>query len=303
MRRLHDLITYWLSVARMGSNELAAMTLPPWLLTALHVRNEVKQDYVGLIAAGVAFYFLLAVFPFMAAIVSIFGLFFDPYMISEEITMMGSFLPRDALQILLAQAEKLTMAADHTLSISLIASIAFTIYSATRGVQALIKGFNIAYDTQERRGMFRFTFLSYGLTVLMLLYTLVALLLVAGLPVAIQFLPLSETLSNWLQWLRWPLLFSSALLGLEVLYTLGPCRKRTRWGISAGAMAATLLWIAGSALFSLFMSHFSSFNQMYGSLGAVVVLMMWFWLSALTILIGAEINGALEKSARQSART
>jgi membrane protein len=99
-----------------------------------------------------------------------------------------------------------------------------------------------------------------------------------------------------LQWLRWPLLFASALLGLEILYTLGPCRKRTKWGVSAGGVAATLLWIGGSSLFSLFMSHFSNFNQMYGSLGAVVVLMLWFWVSALTILMGAEINGALEKN-------
>ncbi len=300
MTRLGKTIRHWLTVARMSSGELAAMTLPNWLLTALHVRNEVRQDYIGLIAAGVGFYFLLAAFPALAAAVSLFGLVSEPYMMAEELQMMRSFLPREVLDMVVSQIMKLAASNEKTLSLNLLISVLFTLYSATRGTSALIKGFNIAYNTTEERGMFRLTFLSYGLTVLMLCYFLLSLLLVAGLPVAVQVLPLPPEVSHLVQWLRWPLLFGAALVGLEVLYTFGPCRRRKRYGISAGAMAATAMWVAGSAMFSLFVSNFSNYNETYGSLGAVVVLMLWFWVSALTILIGAEINGTLEK-ARQDA--
>lgn len=296
MKKLRDTIKHWLKVARMGSEELAAMTLPPWILTVLHVRNEVKQDYISLIAAGVAFYFLLAAFPAMAAAISLYGLFTDPHLITDQLNMMARFLPPDALAIVMDQAYALAASSNHTLSISLVVSFLFTIYSATRGVQALIKGFNIAYNTRERRGLFRLTMVSYGLTLLMLAYFLVSLTLIAGLPAAVQIFPFPPTIADLIKWLRWPLLFGTALVGLEILYTLGPCRKRGRIRISAGAVAATVLWIGGSSLFSLFISNFTNFNEAYGSLGAVVILMLWFWVSALTILMGAEINGALESS-------
>lgn len=298
MRKLRDSIAHWFQIARMSSEELAAMTLPPWVLGALHFRNDIKKDYIGLVAAGCAFYFLLAAFPAMAAAVSLYGLFSDPHLITDQLNLMARFLPQDALAIVTGHAYALAESNNSTLSVSLIISLVFTIYAATRGVQSLIKGFNIAYGCKERRGIARLTLLSYGLTVLMLAYFLVSLTLIAGLPAAVQIFPFPPTIADLIRWLRWPLLFASALVGLEILYTLGPCfakDRRRRSRISAGAVAATLLWIGGSSLFSYFVSNFTSFNQTYGSLGAVVVLMLWFWVSALTILIGAEINGALEK--------
>lgn len=301
MRSLASRVKSWIKIAQMSSGELAAMTLPPWILAGLNFRNEVKQDYIGLIAAGCAFYFLLAAFPALAAAVSLYGLFMDPHLITDQLTMMSRFLPQDALDIVMDHAYALENSKESTLSLSLIASLAFTIYSATRGVQALIKGFNIAYNAPEKRGMAKLTLISYGLTLLMVVYFLVSLTLIAGLPAAVQIFPFPPSIADVIQWLRWPLLFLSALLGLEILYTFGPCRKRKVYRVSAGAIAATLLWIGGSSLFSLFISNFTSFNQTYGSLGAVVVLMMWFWMSALTILVGAEVNGALEK--RSDART
>jgi len=296
MRKITNSIKAWIKIARMSSGELAALTLPPWALAGLHFRNDVKQDYIGLIAAGCAFYFLLAAFPALAAAVSLYGLFLDPHLITDQLNMMSQFLPPDALGIVMDHAYALVGAQTKTLSLSLIVSFLFTIYSATRGVQALIKGFNIAYNCREERGMAKLTLLSYGLTLLMLAYFLVSLTLIAGLPAAVQIFPFPATVADIIQWLRWPLLFASALVGLEVLYTFGPCRKRRHYRVSAGAIAATILWIGGSSLFSFFVSNFTTYNQTYGSLGAVVVLMLWFWMSALTILVGAEINGALEKT-------
>jgi membrane protein len=295
MKKLRDTITYWLKIARMSSEELAALTLPPWVLTGINFRNSVKQDYLGLIAAGVAFYFLLAAFPMLAAIVSVYGLFLDPHDITAQLNAFARFLPRDALSLLIDQASALMESTNKTLSLSLIISVLFTLYSATRGVSALIKGFNIAYDATERRGMFHLSLLGYALTFLLMLYFMISLVLVAGLPAAVQYLRIPDGYADWVIRVRWPLLFVCALAGLEFLYTVGPCRKRKKLGVSAGSVAATVLWIGGSSVFSLFVSNFGAYNQAYGSLGAVVVLMLWFWVSAMTILIGAEINGALEK--------
>jgi membrane protein len=300
MRKLRDTIRHWKHIARMSSEELAALTLPPWLLQTLKFKNEFRQDYIGLVAAGVAFYFLLAAFPALAAAVSIFGLFLDPHLITDQLVMFARFLPPDAFAIVMNQAQALVDADQRTLSVSLLVSVLFTLYSATRGVRSLIKGFNIAYDTGESRGMVRQTLVSYGLTVLLLVYFLVSLMLVAGLPAAAPYLAVSEGATDLMKTLRWPLLFVFALVGLEILYTLGPCRKRKKYTLSAGAVVATLLWLGGSSLFSLFITHFTSFNETYGSLGAVVVLMLWFWMSAMSILLGAEINGALEKPSERA---
>lgn len=299
MKIIRDVILHWIRIFRMSSGELAALTLPPWAMTALHLRNNVKQDYVGLVAAGVAFYFLLSAFPALAAAISIFGLFFNPYEVTILIERMASFLPREALDIIVEQGRSIAQTAGRTLSLNLGFSILLAVYSATRGVRSLIKGFNIAYDVDEKRGMLKLTLLSYGLTFLLLMYFLFSLLLVAGLPVAIQLIHLPEGFSNVLQWSRWPVLFFTALIGLEILYTLGPSRRRRRIHISAGAFGATILWTLGSALFSLFISNFTSFNETYGSLGAVVVLLMWFWMTAMTILIGAEVNGAMAQTAKE----
>lgn len=295
MRKLRDTIGYWLKIIRMSSEELAALTLPPWLLGTLKFRNDVQQDYIGLVAAGVAFYFLLAAFPMLAAALSIYGLFLDPHDITAQLNTFGRFLPREALQILIDQAEALIKSTNKTLSISLLVSVLFTLYSAARGVNALIKGFNIAYNTPERRGVVHLSLLGYGLTILLMAYFVVSLLLVAGLPAAVHYLAFPEGVAHFTTWLRWPLLFGGALIGLEVLYTFGPCRKRKIFRISAGGIAATILWIAGASVFSLFVSNFNNYNETYGSLGAVIILMLWFWLSALSILIGAKINGALEQ--------
>ncbi len=300
MAKLTKFIRHWLTIARMSSTELAATTLPAWVLNTLDFKREVQKDYIGLIAAGVAFYFLLAAFPALAAIVSLYGLFMDPHHLAEQFSMLKTFLPPQALDIIINQATALTTTADHTLGISLFVSVAVTLYSATRGVNSLISGFNIAYDAQEKRGMVKLALVSYGLTALLLVYFLLSLLLVAGLPVAVRIFPLPASIAGLISTMRWPMLFGMALVGLEILYTFGPCRRRRHIRISAGAVAATLLWIGGSSLFSLFISNFTDYNETYGSLGAVVILMLWFWVSALTILIGAEINGHLEKLAEKS---
>lgn len=294
MKRIRDTFMLWVAACRMGSEELAALTLPSWMLTALHFRNEVRRDYIGLVAAGVAFYFLLAAFPALAAAVSIFGLFADPHVITAQLASAARLLPPQAFEILVGQAGALAGVTDRHLSIGFVVSTLLALYSASRGTAALMNGFNIAYNVEERRGFMRHTLVSHGLTLLLLAHVVVSLMLVAILPALVSYLPLPEAAADALRTLRWPVLFVAAVAGLEILYTYGPCRKRRRLRLSPGSVVATLLWTGGSALFSLFVSSFAQFNETYGSLAAVVVLISWFWLSALSVLIGAEINGALE---------
>lgn len=262
----------------------------------LRFNDNLKNDYLGLIAAGVAFYFLLAAFPAMAALISVYGLFADPAEITGHMSMLASFMPPESFSILSAQAAKIVDAGKPALNLSLLISVLLTLYSATKGVGALIKGLNIAYNTREHRNFIRHMTTAYALTFILVMHMIFSLVLIAVLPGVVQLVDLPGNLAEMLLMLRWPILFAAALLGLQILYNYGPCRseaRRMRW-ISAGSVVATICWVAVSALFSLFVSNFGKYNEAYGSLGAAVVLLLWFWLSALVILLGAEINVSLE---------
>jgi len=299
IRRAIRLLAYLLINARDILDGEKSRQLPFWLRIALRLNVSFKQDQLGLLAAGVAFYFLLAAFPALAALVSLYALFFDPHLMWDQVNLLRQFLPQDALSILTDQVQKISEEQDATISVSLFISLLFTFYVASKGMRVLIKGFNIAYDYEERRNIFWRTLLAYGLTVGMIVYMLFSLIMIAGIPVFIQITPFPETLDLAFVWLRWPLLFGIALVGLEFLYTWGPARKNRRWKIcSVGSVMATLMWVAASSLFSLFVTNFANYNQTYGSLSAVVVLLLWFWLSAVMILLGVEINAAFEKEER-----
>lgn len=263
---------------------------------ALRLTDNLKNDYLGLIAAGVAFYFLLAAFPAMAALISVYGLFADPAEITKHLDLLSNFMPPESLAILSDQALKIVEAGKPALNLSLLISLLLTLYSATKGVGALIKGLNIAYNTREHRNFFKHMMTAYSLTFILVMHMIFSLILIAVLPAVMQLVSIPGSWAEILLLLRWPMLFFAALLGLQVLYNYGPCRsphRRMRW-ISAGSVTATLGWVAVSAMFSLFVSNFGKYNEAYGSLGAVVVLMLWFWLSAMMILFGAEINVSLE---------
>jgi len=265
---------------------------PEWLEFPLAVRRKMDDDYIGLIAAGIAFYFLLASFPALAAAVSLYGLFSDPLFIADQFALLSQFLPAESLRILENQARTIASADSNILSFSFFISLLLTLYSATKGIKALIKGFNIAYDQEERRNFITLQMATFLLTFILMVYTLMSLVVVVVVPTIINIFPLPEPLSELALLLRWPLLFITALIGLEILYNHGPSRDEHQWNwVSPGSFIATLLWMVVSYLFSLFVSNFGEYNQTYGSLSAVIILLLWFWLSALMILVGAEING------------
>lgn len=258
--------------------------------------DVLKQDYLGLISAGVAFYFLLAAFPALGALISIYGIFSDPKFVADQLQLLGNFLPPEALKILADQAYSIVEAHEGALGFGFIVSVFLAVYSATKGVNALISGFNIAYNLSENRNFVTLNMTAFTLTFVMLIYFLISLGLIAVLPALVHILPLPEHITKILLLLRWPLLFVAAIGGLEILYYYGPAHKERVWHwCSKGSLIATILWLIMSSLFSLFVYNFGNYNETYGSLSAVIILLLWFWLSAMTVLFGAEVNTVLKQ--------
>jgi membrane protein len=266
-----------------------------WRDVLWRVKDELAQDNLSLVAAGVAFYALLAIFPAIAATVSIYGLLADPQTVEQQLAATSQVLPEEARGIIEGQLTRVTSGASVALSFGAIASLLFAIWSANKGTQALIIALNIVYDEPEKRGFIRLTLISLGLTLGIILFVIIGLAAIAALPALFGHLGLPEEVRRLAGWLRWPVLGVAFVIGLAVVYRFAPSRDEPRWRwVSWGAVLATVLWLIGSALFSWYVSKFGSYNETYGSLGAVAVLMMWFWLSALIVLLGAELNAEME---------
>ncbi|MDR5905223.1 YihY/virulence factor BrkB family protein [Franzmannia qiaohouensis] len=270
-----------------------------WLDIAWRVKREMSDDNITMLAAGVAFYALLAVFPALAAIISIWALVLDPYDITRQISELGRFIPPGAASVIEQQANEISENTDAGLSVAALVSLVVAMFVASKGVRGLILGLNIVYGEQERRRLAHKVTVVSALTVGLIVLTLVTIAFIAGLPLVIGMLGLDSTLVTLISLLRWPVLVLMMMLVIAVLYRFGPYRRSPRWEwLSVGTVTATLLWLLGSLALSFYVSHFANFSELYGSLGAVVVLLMWFWLSAFTVLVGAELNGEMERQTR-----
>lgn len=266
-----------------------------WRDIAFRVKDELGKDNVGLISAGVAFYGLLAIFPAIAAVISLWALLFDPQQIGQQIEAASGFLPEDAARIIQNQGSKATGEAGAGLSLAAIGGLLLAIYSSAKGVKALIMGLNIVYDEDETRGFIRRNILALLLTFVLILAMIVALAIVIVIPILLELIGLSPMADTLVSLARWPVLLVVAVFGLAVLYRYAPSRKEPRWQwVSPGALTATVLWMIASILFSVYVRNFGNYNETYGSLGAVVILLMWMWLSAYIVLLGAEINAETE---------
>jgi membrane protein len=266
--------------------------------------NEIGQDNISHIAAGVGFYALIAIFPAFAALVAVYGLFADPADVERHAAALATFLPADALKLLTDALHNLVQGEKQTLGIGLVISIGLALWSARVGTGALMTALNMAYEEEEKRNFIWFNLAALALTGALILFGIVAIFTVAVIPALIKFLPLPESWLEIISAVRWPILAVLVMGMLAVLYRYAPSREKPRWQwVSPGAIAATILWVIGSALFSLYVGRFGSYNETYGSLGAVVVLLLWFWLSSYIILAGAELNAELERQTAQDTTT
>ena len=264
--------------------------------------DDISSKNLSLIAAGAAFFAFMAIPSAFAAIVALYGLAFDPIDVGHQIEATRGVLPDEAIGVLTSQLQALTLHSSATLSFGFVIGLSIALWSARSGTATLITALNIAYGEPERRGIIRFELSSLAITVGTVLFALVSLTLVAVLPLAIDRLPLGDFGKALSALIRWPVLVVLVMVDLAALYRFAPCRAEARWRwLSWGAVAATTLWLSGSALFSIYVKSLASYDTTYGSLGAVVVLLMWLYLSVFAVLFGAVLNGAIERRTTSAA--
>jgi membrane protein len=275
-----------------------------WRDIMWRVKAEMSRDSLSLVAAGVAFYGLLSLFPLITVLVSIYGLVVEPQAAQQQVAMVGEVLPQQTRQILEEQLTRVTASANTALTFGVIAGVVLALWSAGAGTKALIEGLNIVYDEEEKRGFIKLNAVALGLTLGLILFMIFALALVAILPALIGMLGLPAPVQAAARWLRWPILALAFMIALAALYRFAPSRSGAKWRwVTPGAVGATVLWIIGSLLFSWYVSNFGSYNETYGSIAAVVVLMLWFWVSALIVLLGAEWNAETEHQTEHDTTT
>lgn len=280
-----------------GHSATSPMTIPGrgWVDIAKRLRREIVEDNLLLYASSFAFYSFLALFPALAALLSLYGLFINPTGVERMLDAGVGLLPDAALKLMRQQVRALAGYSARGLGVSLIVSLAVTLWAATNGVKALMAGLNTAYEQRETRGVFRFNGTALALAAAGIVFVLVSLALIAALPAIFKWfevLPAKRVIGL----VRWPILTVAMVLAVTAVYRFGPCRRQARWRwISGGAVLATLLWVGVSILFSLYVANFSAYDRAYGTLGAIVVLLLWFYLSALVVLIGAEFNSEVER--------
>lgn len=270
-----------------------------WWRFARKVWDEASQDHVILLAAGVGFFAFISTFPTLVAIALIYGLFSDPDKIAEQIDAIGGFLPEGAGQTLAAQLETLTGLSGQRFGFGLLISLATALWAASTATSNLLGAVNAAYDHTLRRSFAVRRALGLVMTLGGILFVLVAIAMIAVVPIVLAGLDLPDWTARVLWVIRWAGMVIFVGIALAVVYRVGPNRDggRIRWA-SPGVIVATTLWIAASGLFSLYVGRFADYGSMYGPLSGVIVLLLWFWLGAAAALIGAEVNAEIDR--RQS---
>lgn len=266
----------------------------------LRVGRQISQQNVGLLAAGIAFYGLLSIFPGITAGVALAGIMMPDQMLLSASDMMASFMPDAARDIVIGQLEDVVHSDQDTLSFAAGAALALALYSASRAVGNFMSGLNVIYGETESRGFFKLRALTMFLTLALIAGVLFCVLVVAAIPATAALLNVQGWLLDALLIIRWPLMFVMGAVGIALLYRFAPDRRRPKWRwLTPGAVLACLMWVAGSIAFSLYVQRFGNYNETFGALGGVIVLLTWMWLSAFIILLGAQIDAELEAQTKR----
>ena len=266
----------------------------------MHTWQRVSKDNLSGLAAGAAFYALLSIFPTLTALVSLYGLVADPSMVARQVTAIEGILPPEAVKLVGTWLQIFVQGPPSRFGIGLIASVLFAFWSAWSATSILMTAIHICYGEEEKRGFVRFNLRAVALTGGLALFGTAALAFIAVLPAALALLPVPDAWGDVIALLRWPILAGIVIVALAIVYHYAPDRAEPKWRwVSWGAVVATAFWILGSVAFTIYVSKVGTYDKTYGSLGAVIVLLLWLDLSAYITLIGAELNAEI---GRQGAR-
>src|SRR6516225_6746147 len=269
-----------------------------WKDVFLGTYRRINRDRILATAAGVVFYGLLAIFPAITALVSSYGLFADPSTISKNLNSLSMMLPEGSFAIVQDEVGRVVEKQGSSLGLTFVFGLLFAIWSANSGTKAIIDALNVADEEEEERGFFKLNLVSLAFTVAGLIAVLIMVGAVVVMPLVRRFFGPHALVELLVQMGRWPVLATVLLIALMVLYRFGPSRRTPGWRwLSVGAVVAVVVWLIGSSLLSWYLSNFAGYTATYGSLGAAIGLMMWMWMSAIIILVGAELNSEIQRQA------
>jgi membrane protein len=266
-----------------------------WLHVGKRVIDDFSRHRIMALSAEMTFYSLLAIFPGVAALVSLYGLFLNPAAIESQMHALAGLMPGGGIDLLDAQIRTLVQTPNRSLGIGFVIGLAVALWSANSGMKSIFDAMNIVREREEERGFVRLTLVTLALTCGALLLVIVALAGMVAVPIVLSFIHAGGW--AWAFWVaRWPALFVLVAVNLALLYRCGPSRRDRSWRwITAGSGFASIAWLAASMLFSWYVANFGSYNKTYGSLGAAVGFMTWMWISGIVILLGAEIDAKAEE--------
>jgi membrane protein len=275
-----------------------------WKDILFRVYENVSRHRVMALAAGITYYTILAIFPAIAALVAVYGLFSDPSAIARHLDQLGGFLPGGAIDVARAQLTQVSSKGSQSLGLTFLLGLGVSLWSANAAMKSLFDTLNIVYGEDEERGFVKLNAISLGFTVGGVLFVLVALGSIVVVPVILNYVGLSKVSDLLLRIGRWPAMYLVIALCLAIIYRYGPSREAPQWRwITWGSAIAALLWLAVSGLFSVYAANFGKFNETYGSLGAIVGFMTWLWISAIVILLGGEIDAEMEHQTTRDTTT
>ena len=268
---------------------------------SLRVKDQLTTDHIAIVAAGVAFYFFLAIFPAIAAALSIYGLVMEPAQVEQQMSQLATVLPGKAHETVSNILEQESQKSGSALGWSFALSMLISLWSANKGTKAVFEGINITYNEQDERGFFKLNAITILFTIGGIVVGFIAITVVVAFPALIDKIGLPPTLETIIQLLRWPILIFIVMVALAAVYKFAPSGqspefKWTSWGV----IIATIFWLAGSLLFNIYIKNFGNYDATYGSFAAVIILMLWFFLSAFIILLGAEINSQMEHQTKRN---
>ncbi|MWP36578.1 YihY family inner membrane protein [Rhodobacter sphaeroides] len=266
-----------------------------WKDIALRVWRSIDEDRVMLVAAGVTFYLLLALFPALAAFVSLYGLFADPAVIAEQADSLRGVIPAEGLDLLTEQLRALASGESSSLTFSFVLSFLIAFWSANSGMKALIEAMNIAHEEREKRSFVKLTLLSFALTLGAMVLAVTMIVAVAVVPAVLAVFDLGSVATAVVWLVRWPLLLLLVATAMAGLYRWAPSRNAPEWRwVTWGSGLATLVWLIASIAFTIYLENFANYSATYGSLGALVGLLLWVWIAVMILIVGAEVNSEME---------
>jgi len=266
-----------------------------WGKVLKRVKNRVVEDNIPIVSAGVAFYAFLAIFPGIIVLFSIYGLALDAQSAGEQITMLAEVMPEEAISIIEGRMDKLLETSTSALGWGTLFGILIAFWSANKGIKSLFTGLDVAYEVENGRGFIKQNALTLAFTLGTLVVIIVSLAFIVLFPVLVNTIGLPGTIDNLISWLRWPLLAVIVISAISLIYQYGPARETPsfKW-VVFGATVATIVWLIASWGFSLYVSNFGNFGEIYGSLSAVVIMLFWLFITSFIILVGGELNYSTE---------